>query len=207
MMSSHLIYNLTRQATKTSARTLRYPPCHTTHVFSLTSSSRWLSSEEATTITTTTSDEVKTGKIKFFDISRGYGFINTDDMPQDIFLHAGEVKKVDLPEESFSVRLKPGMRVQFKIGHDDEGKVRAHSVTLEGGKLIRPYGDNYMEIFERSRKSEFGQEVFDIMNSVTEQSEMESNIVKAFEDVKGAIEKHKEKVEKIIAAYDAEESN
>ena len=62
-------------------------------------------------------------------------------------------------------------------------------------------------LFERSRKAEFGQKVFDIMNSVTDQSEMESMIVKTFEEIKEKIVNHKEKVNKIIAAYDAEESN
>ena len=203
MMSSHLICNLTRQATKTSARTLLYPPCHTSPAVSLLSSSRWLSSED----TTTTSGDVKIGKIKFFDIGKGYGFIQSDDMPQEVFLHAGEVKKVDVPGELFNIRLKPGMRVQFEVRHDDKGQTRAHSVTSEGGKMIRPFGDNYLELFERSRKAEFGQKVFDIMNSVTDQSEMESMIVKTFEEIKEKIVNHKEKVNKILAAYDAEESN
>jgi hypothetical protein len=45
-------------------------------------------------------------------------------------------------------------------------------------------------------------EVYDIMDSVTEQSEMETRIVEAFEGVKSDVANQKAKVEKILSYYE-----
>ena len=36
---------------------------------------------------------MKKGKVKWFDVSKGYGFIAPDDCSEDIFIHISEVEK------------------------------------------------------------------------------------------------------------------
>lgn len=62
-----------------------------------------------------------TGKIKFFDVERGFGFIAGDDGSQ-VFLHASA-----LPEEVGTP--KPGTRVDYGVADGRKGP-QALSVTL-----------------------------------------------------------------------------
>ncbi|MET7028951.1 cold-shock protein [Sediminicola luteus] len=39
-----------------------------------------------------------TGTVKFFNVSKGYGFITNDDTGQDIFVHATGLNGVELNE-------------------------------------------------------------------------------------------------------------
>lgn len=94
------------------------------------------------------------------------------------------------------------MKVAFKTSTKPDGKVHATDVTHEDGSMIRPFHGNYLENYSNSRKGKFGVEVYDIMDSVTEQSEMETRIVEAFEGVKSDIGKQKAKVEKILSFYE-----
>lgn len=97
------------------------------------------------------------------------------------------------------------MRIQFKIRTDEKGQKRAVDVTLKGGKLIRPFSESYMERYEKYHKGRFGMEVFDIMESATDQTDMETKIVEAFENTKNSINRQKAKVQKIMEAYADEE--
>lgn len=92
--------------------------------------------------------------------------------------------------------------MEFKISTDEKGQKRAIDVTLKGGKLIRPFSDNYLERYEKIKKGSFGMEVFDIMESVTDQTDMETKIVEAYEKTKSSISRQRIKVEKVMAAYD-----
>lgn len=62
-----------------------------------------------------------TGKVRFYDEGRGFGFI-TDDDGRDVFLHASA-----LPEGSESPR--PGTRVEFSVADGRKGP-QALSVTV-----------------------------------------------------------------------------
>ena len=55
------------------------------------------------------------GHVKFWDISKGYGFITTDD-DQDIFVH-----KSGLDITLNSVDLKEGLRLKFDVRSDIKG--------------------------------------------------------------------------------------
>lgn len=62
-----------------------------------------------------------TGKVKFFDVDRGFGFISAEDGSQ-VFLHASA-----LPTDVTNV--KPGARVEFSVADGRKGP-QALTVTL-----------------------------------------------------------------------------
>jgi len=64
---------------------------------------------------------VPTGKVKFFDADRGFGFIAAEDGSQ-VFLHASA-----LPDDVTTV--KPGARVEFSVADGRKGP-QALTVTL-----------------------------------------------------------------------------
>jgi len=64
---------------------------------------------------------VPTGKVKFFDADRGFGFIAAEDGSQ-VFLHASA-----LPDDVTAV--KPGARVEFSVADGRKGP-QALTVTL-----------------------------------------------------------------------------
>ncbi|MCI5083669.1 MAG: cold shock domain-containing protein [Saprospiraceae bacterium] len=53
----------------------------------------------------------KTGKIKFFNRKKGYGFIETPHSDQDIFVHASHLTD----------RISKGDRVSFRITQTEKG--------------------------------------------------------------------------------------
>ena len=61
-----------------------------------------------------------TGTVKFFNVARGYGFIERDDGEKDIFAHLSDLEKSDLSG------LDTGQKVAFNVEADPKtGKVRA----------------------------------------------------------------------------------
>lgn len=67
--------------------------------------------------------ERSTGKVKFFNENRGFGFIERDDGQGDIFVHISEVPNKEPLEEN--------QRVSFEVGNGKQGKLEARRVTLE----------------------------------------------------------------------------
>ena len=66
-----------------------------------------------------------TGKIKFFNTTKGYGFIAPDDGSCDIFFHAkGLRNRTDEPD------LEAGAAVEFTGELDRTGRPRAIDVAL-----------------------------------------------------------------------------
>jgi len=56
-----------------------------------------------------------TGTVKWFNSSKGYGFIQPDGGAKDAFVHVSEV------ERSGMGRLAEGQRIAFKIKEDGRG--------------------------------------------------------------------------------------
>lgn len=70
-----------------------------------------------------------TGKVKWFDVTKGYGFILPDDGGSDVFLHLSKVQESNLPT------LETGTSLQYSLGTKN-GKAFA-----EGLSLIAPTRD------------------------------------------------------------------
>jgi CspA family cold shock protein len=58
---------------------------------------------------------VSTGKVKWFNSSKGYGFIEPDDGGNDLFVHHSEIKS-----DGFA-SLDEGQKVEFEIGEGKKG--------------------------------------------------------------------------------------
>ena len=56
------------------------------------------------------------GTVKFFNHSRGFGFITPDEGEKDVFVHISSVERSGLP------MLDEGMRVTFETEPDPRGK-------------------------------------------------------------------------------------
>jgi len=68
-----------------------------------------------------------TGKVKWFDPGRGYGFISRDDGEGEIFVHRSAIQGEGLPS------LNEGDRVEFEVVQGQKGPA-AENVT----KLTAP---------------------------------------------------------------------
>lgn len=71
-----------------------------------------------------------TGKIKWFSISKGYGFITPDDGSAEIFLHLSKVKEANLPT------LEAGTALEYSIG-SRSGKRFAEGLSLLSKPVAR----------------------------------------------------------------------
>jgi len=70
------------------------------------------------------------GTVKWFSNKKGYGFITPAEgssIAEDVFVHQSSIFC-----EGYRT-LDEGWEVEFEIGHDDDGKVKAVSVTAPGG--------------------------------------------------------------------------
>jgi len=65
---------------------------------------------------------MRTGTVKFFNESKGYGFITDDETGKDIFVHATGVKTEGLNE---------GDKVSYEEEEGRKGKVAAQVVAIE----------------------------------------------------------------------------
>lgn len=66
-----------------------------------------------------------TGKIKWFNPEKGYGFIRPDDGNEDIFLHISAVEDAGLE------MLEPGQRISFNLDENPKnGKKSAVDLEL-----------------------------------------------------------------------------
>ena len=59
--------------------------------------------------------EVKTGTVKWFNASKGYGFITPSDGDKDLFVHMSEIQM-----EGFKT-LNEGQSVDYNEGQSDKG--------------------------------------------------------------------------------------
>jgi len=58
---------------------------------------------------------VSTGKVKWFNANKGYGFITPDGGGDDLFIHHSEIKTVGY------ATLDEGQAVQFEVGQGKKG--------------------------------------------------------------------------------------
>jgi CspA family cold shock protein len=58
----------------------------------------------------------QTGVVKFFNQTKGYGFIKPDDGGTDVFVHVSAVERSDV------CALAEGMRISFDTEPDKRGK-------------------------------------------------------------------------------------
>jgi len=65
---------------------------------------------------------VSKGTVKWFNASKGFGFINPDDGGEDLFVHHSEVKTDGYAS------LDEGQKVEFQVGQGKKGPC-ATSVT------------------------------------------------------------------------------
>jgi len=66
---------------------------------------------------------MQTGKIKWFNGVKGYGFIEPDNKSKDVFLHVSDLAKTGLTD------INPGQKVSFEV-EDVKGKVAAVDIKL-----------------------------------------------------------------------------
>ena len=64
------------------------------------------------------------GKIKWFNPTRGYGFITPDEGDKDVFLHVSALEQANITE------LKEGETIQFELG-ENRGKTTAINIVKE----------------------------------------------------------------------------
>ncbi len=65
-----------------------------------------------------------TGKVKWFDATKGFGFIEPEDGTKDVFVHISAVEKAGL------LTLREGQRVQFEIVPGRDGRQAAGGLSV-----------------------------------------------------------------------------
>ena len=62
------------------------------------------------------------GTVKWFNTTKGYGFIQPDDGSKDVFVHISAVQKSGLGT------LKEGQKVSFDVAKGKDGKISADNL-------------------------------------------------------------------------------
>jgi CspA family cold shock protein len=59
------------------------------------------------------------GTVKWFNVKKGYGFIQPDDGSKDVFVHISAVERAGLSQ------LQEGQKVSFELEQGQQGKISA----------------------------------------------------------------------------------
>ncbi|CAK9870777.1 unnamed protein product [Sphagnum jensenii] len=73
----------------------------------------------------------KSGTVKWFNSSKGFGFITPDDGGEDLFVH-----QTSIHAEGFR-SLREGESVEFSVESSDDGRTKALDVTGPGGTFVQ----------------------------------------------------------------------
>ncbi len=65
-----------------------------------------------------------TGTVKWFNVSKGFGFIVPDEGSKDVFVHISALESAGLSN------LLEGQRVEYEMGQDQKGRMSAVTVAL-----------------------------------------------------------------------------
>ncbi|GBQ24832.1 MULTISPECIES: cold-shock protein [Acidiphilium] len=65
---------------------------------------------------------MSTGTVKWFNATKGYGFIQPDDGSKDVFVHISAVERSGLG------RLNEGQKVQYEVQRGQQGKMSAENL-------------------------------------------------------------------------------
>ncbi len=65
-----------------------------------------------------------TGTVKWFNPTKGYGFIKPDDSENDVFVHISAVERAGLNT------LQDGQKITYELAEDRQGRVSADSLVL-----------------------------------------------------------------------------
>ena len=65
-----------------------------------------------------------TGTVKFFNATRGFGFIEPDDGSKDAFVHISAVERAGLSS------LSEGQKVSYELQQGQNGKSSAENLSL-----------------------------------------------------------------------------
>ena len=66
-----------------------------------------------------------TGKVKWFNQARGFGFIQPDDGGKDVFVHISEIKRAGLET------LNEDQKLVYEVAESRDGRRMAGSLHLE----------------------------------------------------------------------------
>lgn len=65
---------------------------------------------------------MQTGTVKWFNATKGYGFIQPEDGSKDVFLHISEVQRAGLRD------VREGERLSYDLQPGQQGKVSAANI-------------------------------------------------------------------------------